>query len=204
MPNKKTQITFVLDNSGFELLGDICFIEMLYQTGLIDENSKIIFHDKLFPWFVSDVVHGTDMKWLLDCLENEFESEIVKKMSRRWSNFLNDGKNLWETRSHLFWSTPYSFAEMKRLAPDLYDELSKSNVVLFCGDLNYRKLISDFVWDPYTSFDVALRGFWPTNLVSIRTIKCKVVVDIDKNVKLPENYWEFGKYAVIHFYKKKD
>lgn len=50
--NKVQQITIVLDNAGFELLGDLCFVEMLYQTGLLDENSKIIFHDKLFGWFV--------------------------------------------------------------------------------------------------------------------------------------------------------
>ena len=129
----------MLDNSGFELLGDLCFIEMLYQTGLIDEKSKIIFHDKAFPWFVSDVIDA-DFFWLLNCLANEFESEIVKSMARRWSKFLQINKT-WHLRTHLYWTTCFDFAQMKRLAPDLYDELSKSNLALFCGDLNYRKLI---------------------------------------------------------------
>lgn len=135
---KQHQITFVLDNAGFELLGDLCFIEMLYQTGLLDENSKVVFHCKLYAWFVSDVIDN-DFTWLLNCMQTEFESDVVKQVARRWSNLLSNQN--WQLKTHGFWTTCYKFGEMKQLAPDLYDELSKSDLVFFCGDLNYRKLI---------------------------------------------------------------
>ena len=139
LPSKTTEITFVLDNSGLELLGDLCFVEMLYQTGLIEENSKIVFHHKAYPWFVSDVIRS-DFTWTLDAFQNKFKSEVVRRMGQRWNYLLNDKKD-WELRTHAYWTSPYPFFEMTRLAPDLYEELSKSNVVIFCGDLNYRKLI---------------------------------------------------------------
>ena len=112
---------------------------MLYQTGLIEESSKIIFHHKMYPWFVSDVIRS-DFIWTLDRFQNEFKSEVARSMGRRWNDFLNE-KKVWELRSHAFWTCPHPFYEMPRLALDLYKKLSKSNVVIFCGDLNYRKLI---------------------------------------------------------------
>ena len=139
LPNKTTEITIVLDNSGLELLGDLCFVEMLYQTRLIDEQSKVIFHHKKFPWFVSDVTRS-DFTWTLDQFQNEFKSEVVQQMGRRWSDLLNREK-VWELRSHIFWTCPHPFYEMARLAPDLHQELSKSNLIIFCGDFNYRKLV---------------------------------------------------------------
>ena len=139
LPNKTTEITFVLDNSGLELLGDLCFVEMLYQTRLISEESKVIFHHKMFPWFVSDVIRE-DFTWTLNEFQNEFKSEVVQRMGRRWNDLLNRQK-VWELRTHPFWTSPYPFYEMARLSPDLYTELGKSDLVIFCGDLNYRKLI---------------------------------------------------------------
>ena len=48
-----SRLDIVLDNAGFELIGDFCFIEMLYQTGLIDEKTTLIkFHPKNCAWFV--------------------------------------------------------------------------------------------------------------------------------------------------------
>lgn len=148
-----------------ELLGDLCFIETLYQTGLLDEKSEIIFHCKLFPWFVSDTIQN-DLKWMLNFFATEFESKIIKDMSKRWSRFL-ENKN-WQLKSHLFWQTPFEYSSMNKLAPDLYKELSESDLVILKGDLNYRKAINDFILDPYKSFEDALGDFKPTNLLSIR------------------------------------
>ena len=71
---------------------------------------------------------------------------------------------------------------------------------------------SDLLWPVYTPFEVFLCGFRPTNIVAIRTVKSRPVVDVRKDIKLPEPdwsledwhqgvYWHQG-YAVIHFYKK--
>lgn len=47
---------------------------------------------------------------------------------------------------------------MSEIDPDLYKRLSVSHLVIFKGDLNYRKLISDFSWDFTESFETCLRG----------------------------------------------
>jgi len=188
-PDNNHMITFILDNAGYELLGDLCFIETLYQTDLLNENSKIIFHCKPYSWFVSDVVLDHDFTWLLKYLENEFESDVVKRIAKRWSNFLQN-KN-WELRTHAFWNTPFKFSEMGDEALDLYNELTKSDVVFICGDLNYRKLINDLLWNPYTTFEEAILEFKPTNLVSIRTVKSRPIVNLKNDFKLPEIDWSF-------------
>lgn len=38
-----------------------------------------------------------------------------------------------------FWTTQYAFQDMPNVAPDLVAELAKSGLVIFKGDLNYRK-----------------------------------------------------------------
>lgn len=72
-------------------------------------------------------------------MANEFKSELAKRMAKRWSNLL--ANKSWQLKTHEFWQTPFGFDEMKSRAPDLYEELSKSDLVIVCGDLNYRKLI---------------------------------------------------------------
>ena len=72
-------------------------------------------------------------------------------------------------------------------------------------------MLSDRVWKQTTPLEVAMNGFCPTNIVSLRVVKCRPICGLDESVKLAENYWlasetEEGKdnsVAVIHFYKKK-
>lgn len=47
---------------------------------------------------------------------------------------------------------------MCKINPELYAKLSESRLVIFKGDLNYRKLIGDFSWACTESFVTCLRG----------------------------------------------
>lgn len=39
-----------------------------------------------------------------------------------------------------YWTNPLSFAVIPEQSPDLISELQKADLVIFKGDLNYRKL----------------------------------------------------------------
>ena len=76
----------------------------------------------------------------------------------------------WRIRRDPFWTYPHDFSEMAAAAPELYEELSSSALLIFKGDLNYRKLVGDLEWPVQTSFSRALRGFRPAPLVALRTL----------------------------------
>ena len=162
------QVDFVLDNAGFELFTDLCFGEFLVHFGFA---KRIIFHCKQLPWFVSDA-SVVDFMWLIDQLSCHANADL-SRLGKTWKSRISEGT--WKVVDHPFWTLPHEYAKMKDIASDLYQELSKSSLVFFKGDLNYRKLVSDRNW-PYTApFSEVLEGFQPTNLCALRTLKADLV-----------------------------
>lgn len=47
---------------------------------------------------------------------------------------------IWTYEQHPFWCTGYTFWDLQSEAPDLFLNLSKSDLVIFKGDLNHRKV----------------------------------------------------------------
>ena len=61
-------------------------------------------------------------------------------------------------------------------------------------------------WEHTTPFKVALRGFFPTSLITMRTIKFNPLCDLDKKQaerfkKVDVNEKHSGVYALISFYR---
>lgn len=155
------------------------------------------------PWFVSDTLEK-DIYWLLETLAQNKDENLVN-FSKKCSERLSSGE--WVVVNEQFWTLPHDYSEMQDSDPQLYERLSQSDLIIFKGDLNYRKLTGDRQWEEATSFREALNGFAPTSLVTLRTVKADVIVGLKSGTsenmsKVSEN-WKFtGDYAVIQCIKK--
>ncbi|RWS25561.1 protein-glutamate O-methyltransferase-like isoform X1 [Leptotrombidium deliense] len=198
--SKVVTIDIVVDNAGFELFSDLCFVEMLYLTEILNADSSLIrFHVKKMPWFVSDALKK-DFHWLLDYLSNCENSTVLQELGNKWKSLLKD--NSWIIIEEDYWTLPNDYSDMQRVDAKLYSKLEEADLIIFKGDLNYRKLTGDLMWDHRTPFITALRGFLPSPLCSLRTIKADVVVGLESEsvyCDLPSNWRTTGQYALVQF-----
>jgi hypothetical protein len=199
------RIDIVLDNSGFEFLTDLVLAAYLLEAKLA---TSIHFHVKDYPWFVSDVT-AADVEIVLSDLENPdvfSDRKGLDPLSRLLRRYYQEGRLV--TVQHSFWTTSVSFQEMPRVAPDLVAQLRESTLVIFKGDLNYRKLLADKLWPHTTPFAEALGTLGPQSglsILALRTNKADVCVGLsseqqvqDLEAVAPESAWiKNGKYGVI-------
>lgn len=166
--NQERRVDIVLDNAGFELFVDLILAGYLLSAGLA---TTVVLHPKSLPWFVSDVL-PKDFGDLISALANpqEFystpneeddliansqppaplsEKEVteLKFLFEQWSTLHGDGKLI--IRPNRFWTTGGSFWRLPTEAPGLYEDLKESELVIFKGDLNYRKLTGDVRLAPF-------------------------------------------------------
>ncbi|KAJ2810082.1 Hairy/enhancer-of-split with YRPW motif protein 2, partial [Coemansia sp. 'formosensis'] len=175
---------------------------------------KVVFHSKRIPWYVSDVTNE-DFFWLVRAaqtpsligtkgMSTEDEAALIN-LGNTWSQFLANGT--WELKDELFWTGPYGFRYLPTEGKDVWDdELIKSDLVIFKGDLNYRKLIYDLEWPISTPFIDAL-GPIATDprapaIVALRTSKCDTITGVDperaKELFSKQKGWMYsGQYGVI-------
>ncbi|KAJ2747919.1 Hairy/enhancer-of-split with YRPW motif protein 2 [Coemansia sp. BCRC 34301] len=205
------RVDIVLDNSGFELLQDVLLAHWLVSLGYA---AKIVFHAKRIPWYVSDVT-SEDFHWLIRTAQtpslfgtkgmSAADEAALVSLGSQWSGFLADGT--WELKDELFWTGPYGFRYLPSEGKDVWDnELTKADVVLFKGDLNYRKLVYDLEWPISTPFvdtlgDIATNPEAPA-IVALRTSKCDTIAGVDpakasELFALQKNWMYSGQYGVI-------
>ena len=157
---QERRVDIILDNAGFELFVDLVLAGYLLSTGLA---TQIVLHPKSIPWFVSDVLPA-DFGALLNALsdpqkfytspsdENILSGKVPEALSEKetselsflfqqWSNFHQEGQII--IRPHHFWTSAASYWRLPSLEHALYDDLKESELVIFKGDLNYRKLTGD-------------------------------------------------------------
>ncbi|XP_045400537.1 damage-control phosphatase ARMT1 isoform X2 [Lemur catta] len=192
-----TRVDVVLDNSGFELVTDLMLADFLLSSKLATE---IHFYGKTIPWFVSDTtIH--DFNWLIEQVKHS-SHEWTSKCGADWENYIKMGR--WVYHDHIFWTLPHEYCAMSQVAPDLYAELQKAHLILFKGDLNYRKLTGDRKWEFSVPFHEALNGFHPAPLCSIRTLKAEIQVGLQpgqgEQLTASEPSWlTTGKYGIFQY-----
>lgn len=161
------RVDIVLDNAGFELFVDLVLAGYLLSAGLA---TQVVLHPKSIPWFVSDVLPA-DFAALLNALANpqhfystpsdedqdsgrpitplsDNESSTLSHLFHNLSTFHQEGQLI--LRPNLFWTSGGSYWNLPELAPALYEDLRESELVIFKGDLNYRKLTRDVRNFPHT------------------------------------------------------
>merc|ERR1711936_291741 len=192
-------VDIVMDNSGFELFTDLCLADFLVTSGVA---AKVRMRIKDQPWFVSDTT-SHDLSWTLNQLaRGEGTHDPLSVLSSRWSGYLESGH--WTLHPDSFWTYPHPFNLMENTDPDLYLQLSQASLVIFKGDLNYRKLVGDLNWETTATFRTALQGFLPTSLPSLRTAKADVMVGLEPGqaeelTTLDTDWMVTGQWGVIQF-----
>ncbi|KAJ5628813.1 hypothetical protein N7490_011041 [Penicillium lividum] len=201
------QIDIVLDNAGFEFFTDVLYAAYLLEAGI---STSVRLHTKEFPSFVSDVI-STDVEPLFEHLDSSecFPDRLyLEQLIPKLRKFFQSGAIT--TTSYPFWTTPFSFHEMPSKALALFKELQNSYLVIFKGDLNYRKLTRDGLWPHTTTYEEALGPLGKQSGVktlSPRTNKSDVCVGVPTQSKIdalneeaPGGAWiRNGKHAVVSF-----
>ncbi len=156
------RVDVVLDNAGFELYVDLILAGYLLASGLA---TVVVLHPKAIPWFVSDVVPD-DFQALLGALaaprpfyETPSDDERLQEnappppplsdkevgdlrfLFDDWAGRHGEGQLVLRPRRS--WTWPGSYWRLPSLDEELYADLKESEVVIFKGDLNYRKLTGD-------------------------------------------------------------
>lgn len=157
---KERRVDIVLDNAGFELFVDLILAGYLLSSGLA---TLVVLHPKSIPWFVSDVL-PSDFGALLNALASpkhfyetpsedeqlqnktpeplpEKEADELTFLFQQWSQLYANGQVI--LRPNRYWTQPGSYWRLPHVEKELLSDLQTSELVIFKGDLNYRKLTGD-------------------------------------------------------------
>ncbi|KAI9762652.1 MAG: hypothetical protein M4579_000270 [Chaenotheca gracillima] len=196
--NSERRVDIVLDNAGFELFVDLILAGYLLSAGLA---THIVLHPKSIPWFVSDVLPG-DFAALLSALadpqsyymaptEEEngahkspqplsaTEVEELSYLFQSWSGLHQEGKLI--IRPNRFWTQAGSYWRLPKTESSLFEDLKESELVIFKGDLNYRKLTGDAMWKPTTPFTESIGPLGSGSgmrTLALRTCKADVITGL--------------------------
>lgn len=164
---KPLRIALIADNAGRELLADLVWIDRVLTLG---HAARVSLHVKPDPYFISDATTSDVLSALrkLDSVAGA-PAEIANRL--RSAIVAGD----LAVQTHPFWCTFWSF---DHLPEELVMALQQNDLTVLKGDLNYRKLVGDRHWPATTTFD-DLTEYFPTPLVTFRTLKSDAVVGLE-------------------------
>ena len=200
MSGKRVHI--VVDNFGIEFLCDLVLGYYLSVKG--GSGVKVTYHVKHIPMFVSDVVENDQdilFQTLDTLLAGSKECANVKDELIAACQILKDfasNPNV-EFKANYFWNTPFAFSEVTKPAKksklkaisypdiDLIRRLFEGeDLVVVKGDLNYRRLVEDKLWNMRAT-TASKTKYVKCPLLVIRSCKSSVVLDCKDMAENPEN-----------------
>ena len=193
LSSKRERVDIVLDNAGFEFAADLFLADFMLQSDVVQQ---VFLHPKAYPIFVSDVIHP-DLLTTLERLEDQSLPQ-ASMIASRLSRFLENGQLC--IHEDLFWTSPLALWE---IPPSLHAELAKSDLVIFKGDANYRRLLGDRHW-PFEKPFEEIVNYFPAPIAALRTLKSEVVCGLtpgqigDLSAEDPE-WMVNGRWGLIQF-----
>jgi hypothetical protein len=160
-----SRIDVITDNSGLELLLDLRLADSLLSAG----QAQVHFHLKCMPFFVSDAMIR-DLEHTLSGLEQG--SAEGAALAHRLRDAIDAGHIV--LHDDPFWSSPLSYHD---LPPHIERDLARADLLLFKGDVNYRRLLDDRHW-PHTARLAVIAAHIPAPFVALRTLKGELIVDL--------------------------
>jgi hypothetical protein len=188
------RIDMVLDNVGLELISDLCLADLLLAYELADQ---ILLHLKPHPILVSDATQPdfeATIRWLL----REGSAEM-RDFGGRLSGHLQ--KSRMRVEDEFYWSSPLSLWEMPE---NLRALLGRSQLVVFKGDLNYRRILGDRHWPFTTPFEDVI-GHFPSAALALRTAKAELACGLEAGqanalVEADPDWLTDGEWGMIQFW----
>lgn len=185
------RVDFILDNAGFELICDLCLVDFLLSSGLIDQ---VYLHLKPHPTFVSDAMIK-DIDETTDFLADANHPSL-KSLAHRLREHIASRRLV--LSSDYFWTSPLAFWEIPE---SLKNELAKANLIVIKGDANYRRLLGDRHWQ-FTTKMSDIVCYLPSPMVVLRTLKSEVAVGLKSEVveqvaKSDPDWLTNGQWGVI-------
>ena len=182
-------IDIILDNGGLELFSDLILAEFLACSG-----HQVTLHAKSDPMFVSDVIES-DIKIILEYLRAHGNTNL-NNVAEDISYYIDEGGI--QIMSNIFWNLPKYFNEMPT---DLSSHFGRSDLLIFKGDANYRRIFGDRVI-PHHRSPNDLAAYLGVTSFAIRTLKSEILLGIDegmvKDIEAKEKNWlTNGQFGII-------
>ena len=151
----------------------------------------------MLPFFVSDAIMADVYSTLTALsLQKNYGGIIGKSLIQAVCT------NRLRFKSHWFWNGPQHYPE---LPSDIIGDFMQADVVIFKGDVNYRRLLSDRDWPEDEKIERII-NYCPFKVLIIRTLKSEIIVGLPKGkaeelTKIDKNWKINGKRGIIQLIK---